>query len=192
MSAPESGGWLRAHVRPLLVALAAGGSYGGWAAFAHHRLGAAVALRAGLMQSVLSVTATLMLVLVLERLFRWQSNPVRGFWFASLGTSTVAAVWLIAGHMVAGTPHIAVAIAPSLIVGTAFYFVYARTLLRQARQVQMSPERFAHGGSLAGGHAAHRGDDRTPHGHRRRIQLQLRPLEARPREPGRCQGLSVV
>jgi hypothetical protein len=134
MSAPAVSRRSRKHARPVLVALVAGGAYGSWAGFAHHRLGVGVALRAGSTQVALSVTATLMLVMVLERLFRWQSNPVRGFWLGWFGTSALATAWLVVGHALAGTPHIAVAIAPSMIIGTAFYFVYARTLLVQARR----------------------------------------------------------
>jgi hypothetical protein len=118
----------------VLVALAAGGCYGAWAAFAHHRLGTGVALRAGLTQAALSMTTTLVLVLLLERLFRLPSNPVRGFWLAFLGATALATAWFVAGHVVAGTPHIAAAIAPSMIVGTVFNFVYARMLLVHARR----------------------------------------------------------
>ena len=83
-------------------------------------------------QAALSVTATLPLGLLLEQLFRWQSNPVRGFWFASVGTSTVAAAWVLVGHTLAGTQHIAVTIAPAVVIGTLFFFGYARALLKQA------------------------------------------------------------
>jgi hypothetical protein len=122
----------RAYIRPLSSALVAGGLYGSWAAFAHHGLGAGVALRAAWTQVVLSVTATLVLVLVLERLFRWPLNPVRGFWLAAVGTSTLSIVWLIMGHALAGTPRILAATAPSVIVGTVLYCGYAGMLLGRA------------------------------------------------------------
>ncbi|CDO90674.1 hypothetical protein AWC29_06930 [Mycobacterium triplex] len=125
---------LREQVRPVLAALIGGGAYGCWAAFAQHRLGLGVALRAGLAQVGLSVIATLVAVLVLERLFRWPSNPVRGFWLAALGTSTLSAVWLYVGHLLAGTPNIVVAIAPPVMVGTASDFLYAGALLALARR----------------------------------------------------------
>lgn len=80
------------------------------------------------------MTATLPLGLVLECLFRWQSNPLHGFWFASVGTSIVAAAWLVVG----GTPHIAVAIAPSVIIGTVLLFAYARSLLKHAGRTYSS------------------------------------------------------
>lgn len=118
----------------MLAALIGGGAYGCWAVFTHDRLGLGVALRAGLAQVALSVIATLVAVLVLERLFRWPSNPVRGFWLAALGTSTLSAVWLCAGHALAGTPHIVVTIAPPVIVGTASDFLYAGALLALVRR----------------------------------------------------------
>jgi hypothetical protein len=125
---------VRAHARPVLAALAGGGTYGCWAALTHHRSGLGVAVRAGLTQVALSVAATLVAVLILERLFRLPSNPVRGFWLAALGTSTLSAIWLYVGHAVAGTPHIAVTIAPPLIVGTVSDFLYAGALLALAKR----------------------------------------------------------
>jgi hypothetical protein len=120
------------RARPVLVALVAGGSYGGWAGFAQHRLGFGVALRAGVTQVALSLTATLVLALVLERLFRWQSNPLRGFWFAGGGTATLGTAWLVVGHALAGTPHIAVTITPPVVLGALFSFAYARVLFVHA------------------------------------------------------------
>jgi hypothetical protein len=134
MSALLSSRRVRGHARPVLAALIGGGAYGCWAAFTHHRLGFGVAMRAGLTQAALSVIATLVAVLVLERLFRWPSNPVRGFWLAALGTSMLGTVWLYAGHALAGTPHIAVTIAPPVIVGAASDFLYAGALLALARR----------------------------------------------------------
>jgi hypothetical protein len=134
MSALLSSGRLREHARPVLAALVGGGAYGCWAAFTHHRLGLGVAMRAGLTQVALSVIVTLVAVLVLERLFRWPSNPVRGFWLATLGTSTLGTVWLAVGHVLAGTPNIAVTIAPPVIVGAACDFLYAGALLALARR----------------------------------------------------------
>ncbi len=116
-----------------LVALVAGGLYGSWAGFAHVNMGLGVALRAGLTQAVLSAISTLFLMLLLARLFHWPPSPVHGFWLAALGAPILVITCLVAGHALAGTPHIAVAIAPSVIVGTAGSFAYARTLLPQAR-----------------------------------------------------------
>ena len=120
--------------RPVLAALVGGGAYGCWAMFTHHRLGLGVALHAGLTQVALSVIATLVAVLILERLFRLPSNPTHGFWLAAPGTSTLAIIWLVGGHALAGTPNIAVTIAPPAIVGTVCDFLYAGMLLTLAKR----------------------------------------------------------
>ncbi len=118
--------------RPLLVALVGGVGYGSWAALVHANHGLGVALRAGLTQAALTFSATLVLSLVLERLFRWPSNPIRGFWLAFLATANLSAAWLTVGHLLMGTPHVLAAIGPSVIIGTAVYFAYARMLLARA------------------------------------------------------------
>ncbi len=134
MRTRASSGRLREQVRPFLVALCAGGLYGSWAGFVQHGLGAGVAMCAGCTQVGLSMFTTLVFVLLQERLFRWPSNPVRGFWLAALGSSTLGAAWLGVGHALAGTPHIAAAIAPSVIIGGVFDFAYAGRLLMLARR----------------------------------------------------------
>jgi hypothetical protein len=117
-----------------LVALVAGGLYGSWAGFAHVNMGLGVVLCAGLTQAGLSAISTLFLMLLLARLFHLPSSPVHGFWLAALGAPILAITCLVAGHALAGTPHIALAIAPSVIVGIAGSFAYARALLAQARR----------------------------------------------------------
>jgi hypothetical protein len=124
----------REHARPVVAALAGGGSYGCWAAFTHHGHGLGVALHAALTQVALSVIATLVAVLILERLFRWPSNPIHGFWLAAPATSTLGLMWLVVGHALAGTPNIAITIAPPVIVGTACDFLYAGALLALAKR----------------------------------------------------------
>jgi hypothetical protein len=136
---------IRARVRPFLVALAAGGMYGSWAAFVHIHsgLGTGVALCAGWTQVALSVFTTLVFALLLERLFRWPPNPLHGFWLAATASSVLGAVWLIVGHEIAGTPHILEAIAPALIIGTAFDFTYAGRLLALAKRNAVTERRTA-------------------------------------------------
>lgn len=125
------------------MALWAGLSYGCWAAFAHYRSGLDVALHAGLTQAALSLSATLVLALTLERLFRWPANPRHGFWLGGVGNSMLTASWLVIGHLVAGTSDIAVTIAPSLIVGVASNFAYSRVLLVEARRKAQAPAKLA-------------------------------------------------
>jgi hypothetical protein len=116
--------------RPAVVALGAGVLYGSWAAWANHEHGLRAMLKAAGAQAALSVAATLGLVLILEYLFRRAPSPRVGFWLASSGTSSIAVIALVAGHTLAGTPNIWTTIAPSVVVGTVFYFGYSLTLLR--------------------------------------------------------------
>lgn len=118
--------------RPALVAVSTGALYGSWSAVAHLGLGPRIALQAGLTQLFLSAATTLVLTLVLDRVFRWPANPRHGFWLAPAVTTVLATVWLALGNSLAGTPHIAIAIAPSVVVGAVGCFVYARVLLRAA------------------------------------------------------------
>ncbi len=87
---------------------------------------------------MLSAATTLVLTAVLERVFRLPAKPRHGFWLAPLVTTALATVWLVVGNALAGTPHIAIAIAPSVIVGGAACFAYTRTLLNDA--VRSAPE----------------------------------------------------
>jgi hypothetical protein len=152
MSGRTSSGRLRERVRPFVVALCAGGLYGSWAAFVHRGLGPGVALCAGCTQVGLSVFTTLVFALLLERLFRWPSNPLHGFWLAAVTSSTLGAAWLCVGHAAAGTPHIAAAIAPSAIIGGLFDFVYAGRLLTLARRrTDVGPVARNGGGTAAWG-----------------------------------------
>ncbi|WP_454560792.1 hypothetical protein [Mycobacterium haemophilum] len=127
-------GLLRRNARPLLLAVGSAAMYGCWAALIHFHLGMSVALRAGAAQAALSFSATFVLALALERLFRIPSNPVYGFWLGAIGNSVLIASWLIVGHLVAGTSNIAVTVAPSMIVGLTANLVYSRALLAQTRK----------------------------------------------------------
>ena len=132
--------WLVRHGRPMLIALISAAAYGGWAAFAHHRYGLAVALHAGMTQAGLSFIATLVLVSVLERLYRWSPSPVAGSVFAPFLTAMLLVVWLAVGHFLMGTPHVVAAMAPSVLIGTALFFIYGRGLLAQDRKAQKAQE----------------------------------------------------
>ncbi|AGC64175.1 putative membrane protein [Mycobacterium liflandii 128FXT] len=126
--------WLRTNARPALLAMWAAMSYGCSAAVTHYRSGVIVALHAGLTQAALSLSATLVLALTLERLVRWPANPRRGFWMAAVVNSMLTASWLVIGHLIAGTSNILVTIAPSLIIGIASNFAYSRILFVEARR----------------------------------------------------------
>jgi hypothetical protein len=123
-----------ARVRPYVTALGAGAMHGSWAAWANRAAGREASLRAAATQATMSMAATLLLVLLLERLFRWPRSPAHGFWLAAVGTSSTSVAALVLAHALNGTPRIAVTIAPSVAIGTMFYFAYARMLLAAARK----------------------------------------------------------
>jgi hypothetical protein len=122
----------KGRVRAAVTALAAGLLYGSWAAYANWGHGTDAAVRPAIAQSLISVTATLALVLILEKLFRMAPSPRAGFVAASVGTSVIGIAMLAGGHAAAGTPEIWLTIAPSALVGTIFYFFYSAMLLRKA------------------------------------------------------------
>jgi hypothetical protein len=128
------------RARPLVVAVGAGLLYGAWAAFTNHSGGVAIAVRAAATQAAVSLTATLVMVLVVERLFRCGATPVRGFWLSWLGASALLITVLVTCHILAQTPSIPATITPPFLIGTAFYCGYARMLLTRAKRVSAVPE----------------------------------------------------
>ena len=122
----------KGRIRAGVTALAAGLLYGSWAAYANWEHGVDAAVTAAAAQTLISVTATLVLVLILEKLFRLAASPRAGFIAASVGTSLLAIAMLAGGHAAASTPEIWLTIAPSALVGTIFYFFYSAMLLRKA------------------------------------------------------------
>ena len=122
----------RGSWRALVLGVGAALLYGSWAYFANLNAGADRGLRAGLVQALLSFTATVALVVLMERLFAIGGSPGRGFWLAGPGSSSVAALVMASAHGIAGTPHLLLTIAPSLVIGTAFCFAYAAGLRRSA------------------------------------------------------------
>lgn len=123
---PEAGeAAKRPLLRPLLLGVAAALLYGAWALYANGGAGSGAAVRAALTQAGFSFVATFVLAVVLERLFRAGATPSRGFWLASVGTSTLGAGAVAVTHAISGTPRILVTIAPSVAVGTLVYTAYA-------------------------------------------------------------------
>ncbi len=130
-SRPEEagqGGRSRGFWRALVLGISAALLYGSWAYFANHNEGEDAGLVAALVQGLLSFTATVVLVVLLERLFAAGRSPARGFWLAGLGSSSIAALVMASVHGIAGTPQLLLTIAPSLVIGTTFSFVYAAGL----------------------------------------------------------------
>ena len=115
----------RGLLRAALTGVAAALVWGSWAFHVNGRAGSGAALRAALTQALLSFSATLGLVLVLERLFRVGRTPHQGFLIASLGTVSLASGTMATVHALAGTPRILATIGPSVSVAAVFFVTYA-------------------------------------------------------------------
>ncbi|WP_437757462.1 hypothetical protein [Sorangium sp. So ce1389] len=127
---PAGGPWARAG----LSATAAAVAYGSWAVFCNRAHGAAAALKAGLTQGTVSLVLTLVMMLILEWLFRLGRTPARGFLLASSGTTALVVVITTTVHTMAGTPRLFSTIAPSCLVGAAFFTTQAFRLSAAARR----------------------------------------------------------
>ncbi len=114
--------------RALVLGVGAALLYGSWAYFANHEVGVGAGLRAACVQALLSFTATVVLVSLVEHLFAAARNPGWGFWLAGFGGSCTGALVMASVHGIAGTPNLLLTIAPSLVIGTTFCFVYAAGL----------------------------------------------------------------
>lgn len=112
-------------IRPLISAVGAVLVQGSWALYANWVAGADAATRAGITQAIFSFSATFVMSVILERLFRVGRTPSHGFWIAAVGTSTINAVLVSATHWIAGTPRVLATITPSVAIGTVFYTMYA-------------------------------------------------------------------
>jgi len=126
-STVEESTWVD-RARPFVVALGAGLIYGSWALYINSGHGLDAAFRAAGAQAALSITATLTAVLFLEWVFARFSNPSAGYWVSGASTAALGGGAMAAGHYAAGTPEIIPTIAPSVVIGTTFYFVYASFL----------------------------------------------------------------
>jgi hypothetical protein len=115
----------RAHVTATVAAIL----YGSWAGFSNWEHGTWVALEACLVQGALSFLSTLTLVLVLEALFRLGGRALGGFLLATVGTISLMISVMTTTHWMAGTPNLVTTIAPSIVVGSVFFIVYAWRLL---------------------------------------------------------------
>ena len=98
--------------------------YGGWAAWANHEHGVAIAARSLLVQGMSSATTTLVMSGVIEALSaRIGVGFVRGL--VTSAVATLAATSLhVSLHAALGTPEIARTVMPSVIMGFAFASIY--------------------------------------------------------------------
>ncbi|WP_045119576.1 hypothetical protein [Haliangium ochraceum] len=127
----------RSAARAGVTAAAAGVFYGAWAAFCNYPHGISAAVEAGLIQAALSAGSTLTLVLMLEALFQIAGGGMAGFLLAVGGTLSTMTALMVSIHWLAGTPNLIPTVAPSIVIGSIFFTLYAwrlRVLTRgQAR-----------------------------------------------------------
>ena len=120
--------------RATTLALSAFALYGGWAFFANHEHGIGVALSSAFAQGGMSLAATGVSAVLLERLFRiGGSLPFRAA-FAAVGTQVIVVSTMSAIHTLLGTPEILKTLAPVAIIGFFYFTSYALWLARTERQ----------------------------------------------------------
>lgn len=91
-----------------------------WAAWANHDHGADAALKAALTQLVLSVVITMVMTLGVGYIAAQNYSPWRQWAYSLLGPSLLVLIFMIAGHIWAGTPNWPLTITPSIIVGVLY------------------------------------------------------------------------
>ncbi|CAN0620813.1 conserved membrane protein of unknown function [Burkholderia multivorans] len=112
--------------RSLLASIGAMCLQGAWAAYANHAFGPWVAGRAAVVQGACSFGMTY----AVTRLIEWLVMAFRANRQALRVAKTVvlAVAWMIGmqtlAHWLAGTPHIAITIAPAATLGTIYCTVY--------------------------------------------------------------------
>jgi len=117
-----------AHIRSLIAATAALLGYGGWAWFANSGAGDAAATKAAFVQGGYSFVLTFVMTYVTEWLYCYTGG--RG-WFTTFLSSFLLLVSAYSIHRLAGTPEVAMTIAPGFIIGTvytAFFVAYLKGL----------------------------------------------------------------
>jgi len=108
---------------------------GGWAAFANRGHPPAEALRAGLVQGLLSAGLTLGIKRGLEALHQRMRAPAAVLAPPVISCACVLALLVIA-HRLAGTPEIWVTIAVPFSVSSAYAFIYTAGLELRARRAR--------------------------------------------------------
>lgn len=109
--------------------------YGGWAVFANADHGAAVSIRAGLVQGTYSLVLTFLMTLVTESLHAKLGGTALG------NVAVVGIVCMILFvtpfgiHMLNGTPEILMTILPGFLIGCVYTAVYVVGLHRGTKQM---------------------------------------------------------
>lgn len=102
---------------------------GGWAVFANRGSGPGHALKAGLVQGLLSAGLTFLIKRGLEAPFRRLTGPLALILPPALSCALVLCL-LVSAHTLAGTPEIWVTIAAPFAVSSTYAFVYTASLSR--------------------------------------------------------------
>ena len=113
---------MSANQRILLMSVAAFLLYGTWAIYANIEHGSVIAVRAGLAQGVYSFVSTVLITLLLETVYaRAAVMPVL---VAGTVGITCTVTLITATHIAVGTPNLLKTIAPSVVIGGAYSYVY--------------------------------------------------------------------
>ena len=138
-SAPNAGFDRGARLRVVLLGAGSALLYGGWATWVNRADGA---VRAGLIQALLSFAITTGQSALVEWLFtrNRRRSPGIGRVAATVApTLAVVGATLVTVHLLAGTQRLAATIAPSMIMGFVFISIYALGLDRRSQHHVGSP-----------------------------------------------------
>ena len=121
---------MKAVLRVAAMAVGAGSLYGLWAAFANRLHGTDEMVRAGIAQGLSSALTTLIISSGIEAVFRVVPHPKLRVLAAVTIPPTLSLSVHVVAHLLNGTPEIAAAVAPSLLVAYGFAVLYVGGLLK--------------------------------------------------------------
>lgn len=124
---------LRRLIDSPLGAVLGGTCYGAWATFANAVSGPSTALRIGLTHFAMTAALTWCGVGLMNRLFGVARDGRAGVALAFCGSLALTYGLLVGVHLLIGTPHILLTLAPGFLPTFAFTTLYSLLLLRQAR-----------------------------------------------------------
>lgn len=113
--------------------------YGAWAVWANADHGLIVAGRSGLLQGTMSFIVTLSGTTTMKTLFRGESALWWRFSRACLGTLALIYSAIIAAHVLNGTPHILLTLAPGLPITIIFCLSFCYGLVRYTSPGAIAP-----------------------------------------------------
>lgn len=114
----------RIVIRGVTMALGAILLWAPWAAWANYEHGFEAAYRAAIAQSSMSFVITLFMTVSIEAIAARDYSPWRQWAYSILGPCALVLTFLIAVHLLVGTPNWLLTIAPSIAIGltyTSFY-----------------------------------------------------------------------